>query len=98
MFRKIHHGEAALAAVELAQVLIEQGRLAEVAKFCRSLRPLLEPLRQNRILDAAMGALVRAGAYGPLSLDLVRQIKATIKAQASNARARRAWHALTAAR
>ncbi len=97
IFRGIHHGEAALSACELVGVVLEQGKPAEAARICRSLRPLLEPLRQNRIVDAAMGELVRAGANGSLSLDLVWRIKAAIGAERNNARTRREWRALATA-
>lgn len=56
----------------------------------------LEPLRHNRIVAAAMGELVREVACGTLTLDLVRQVKAAIEAERSNARARREWRALAA--
>ncbi|MEE8526248.1 MAG: tetratricopeptide repeat protein, partial [Thermoanaerobaculia bacterium] len=92
VFRGLHAGEAALAACALLRVVLEQNKPAEATRICRSLRPLLEPLRQNRIVDAAVGELVRVGAYGTLSLDLVRQVKAAIEAE--RARTRREWRAL----
>ncbi len=90
MFRRLHHGEAALCGVELVRVVIEQGKPAEAARICQELWPLLEPLQSNRIVEAAVGELLRAGARGSLSLDLVRQVKARLEGE----RARRPWRAL----
>jgi len=94
VFRKLHVGETALAACDLVRVILEQGKPAEAARVCQDMRPLLEPLRSNRIVDAAVGELVLAGAVGSLSLDLIRRVKGTIAAQRNDARARRAWSAL----
>ncbi len=97
VFRGLHAGEAALVGCDLVRVILEQGKPAEAVRVCQGLRPLLEPLRPNRIVDTALGELLLAGAVGSLSLDLVRRVKATITAQRNDVRARRAWRALTMA-
>ncbi len=96
IFRKLHHGEAALSAVELVQVILEQGKPGEARQFCRSMWPLLEPLERNPIIGAAFGELLRSGARGSLNLDLMKRIKARLEDEQNrrDARARQRWRAL----
>ena len=92
IFRGLHFGEAALAGVELVRVLLEQGKPGEAQQVCNSLLPLLDPLEQNPIVEAAFGELLRAGARGSLCLALTRQIKASIEGERT--KASRQWRAL----
>ncbi|MEE8522714.1 MAG: hypothetical protein V3T72_02185 [Thermoanaerobaculia bacterium] len=94
IFRGIHLGEAALAGVELVQVILEQGKPGEARQVCESLHPLLEPLERNPIIAAAVGELLAASFSGSLALNLVKRIKARIKDAAEDAAARRQWRAL----
>jgi tetratricopeptide (TPR) repeat protein len=96
-FQGSHFGEAALAAVELVRVLLEQGKPGEARKVCRSLFPLLGPLEPNPIISAAFGELLQAGAFGSLSLDLVKRVKAKLEEARRDVKARRQWRALTVA-
>lgn len=91
-----HHGEAALAAVELIQVVVEQRKPGEAQRICQSLWPLLEPLERNPLIGAAFGELLRAGARGSLDLDLMKRIKASIESEKTrrDAKARPRWRAL----
>jgi tetratricopeptide (TPR) repeat protein len=96
-FRGLHVGEAALAAVELVRVLLEQGKPGEARQVCRSLFPLLEPLEPNPIISAAFGELLQTGAFGSLSLDLVKRVKAKLEDARRDVKARQQWRALKVA-
>ncbi|MEE8525041.1 MAG: hypothetical protein V3T72_13985 [Thermoanaerobaculia bacterium] len=95
IFRTVHIGEAALIAVELVQVTLEQGKPGEARQTCGSLHPLLASLEENPIIGAAVAELAAASFAGSLGLDLVERIKARIKdARAGDAKARQQWRAL----
>ncbi len=96
IFRGLHLGEAALAAVELVQLLLERAKPAEARQFCRSLQPLLEPLEQNPIIGAAFGELLLAGFRGSFGVDLCKRIRSRIEDARTrrDAAARRRWRAL----
>ncbi len=97
IFRGVHLGEAALAAVELVQVILEQGKPGEARQVCESIHSLLEPLERNPIIAAAVGELLTASFSGSLALNLVKRIKTRIKDAAEDAAARRRWRALAVA-
>jgi hypothetical protein len=80
IFRKLHYGETALVTCELARVLLAQGRHTDAFEAAASLRGLLEPLRGNKIISAAIGDLLRSGQRG-LTLTLVQRVKARIEGE-----------------
>lgn len=77
-FREVHPGEAALATCELVRVRLRQGQHEAAYRAAASMRTLLEPLRDNPILSAAIGDLLRFGRVG-LTLALAERIQARIE-------------------
>jgi len=77
-FRDLHPGEAALATCDLVRVhlLRKQPEYAYLA--ATSMRALLEPLRHNKIISAAIGDLLGCSQAG-LTLALVKRVQARIE-------------------
>jgi len=76
--------DAALGAAELARVLINQGKTAEVVEIAEILRPHIFSLNEGGIAAAAVTDLYRSAAEGTLSLDLVlKVIKAIQRARSA---------------
>jgi tetratricopeptide (TPR) repeat protein len=90
IFRDLHHGEAALATCDLARIQLLRGWPADAWRTATTTRALLEPLRHNKIISAALGDLLRCGQAG-LTLALVEQVRARIE---SERRRRRGWQLL----
>ncbi len=94
IFQRLHYGITAQVVLELAQVLLEQGRPRDAWQTCKTLRRLVAPLQRDPILGATLAELLRLEAGG-LSLDLVKRARAVVEQQSQkDAKARRAWRAL----
>lgn len=91
-FHSEHFGEAALATCDLVQVQLRRGDLASAYLTASSMRALLEPLRHNKIISAAIAQLLRADKDG-LSMALVARIRDEIEAQRKDLAA---WSSLAA--
>ena len=72
IFHGVHPGEAALATCELIRVKLKQGDLAGARLAAIGLKPLIEPLRHNKVISAALADLLRLGRKS-LTLALVQQ-------------------------
>ncbi len=79
VFHELHLAEAAVATCDLARIQLLQGRPTAAYETTRSMLVLLEPLRHERIVSAAIAELIREGRQG-LTLALVEQVKARIQA------------------
>jgi tetratricopeptide (TPR) repeat protein len=90
LFRGLHHGEAALATCDLVRIQLLRGWPADAWRTATTTRALLEPLRHNKIISAALGDLLRCGQAG-LTLALVEQVQARIE---SERRRHEAWQLL----
>ncbi len=86
IFRKLHLGEAALAAVELIRIQILQGKANLASATCQQVTSLIIPLGANRVVAAALVELLR----GELTLGRVQAVKIRIE----EAREHREWHSL----
>lgn len=89
LFSSLHLTETALATTDLVRVQLLRGKSGEAYETAKSMLRLLEPLRNNRIVSAAIADLLRGGEAG-LTLALVEQVKATLEA----ARERPEWRSL----
>ena len=78
IFRELHHGETALATCELVRVQLLLERPEDAYQAATAMRVLLEPLRHNKIISAAIGDLLRSGRTG-LTLALVQRVMARIE-------------------
>jgi len=92
-FREIHPGETALATCDLVRVQVLQGDAAQAGKTAASMRALLEPLRYNEILSAAVAELLRCRHEG-LTPALVERVRASIESERQHLEA---WRALQCA-
>lgn len=72
-FRSLHLGETALATCELVQVYLKLHRPEDAYLAATSMRALVEPLKTNKIISAAIGDLLRSGQTG-LTLTLTKQV------------------------
>jgi tetratricopeptide (TPR) repeat protein len=92
LLSETHHGEAALATCDLVRNLLVQERSIEAFEVATSMRSLVEPLRHNPIISAAIAELLRTGTEG-LSLALIQKVRRKIE----NERKRRtSWQLLRA--
>jgi tetratricopeptide (TPR) repeat protein len=91
-FRVLHPGEAALATCELVRVHIRRNQPEEAHLAATSMRALLEPLRHNKIISAAIADLLRCGRAG-LTLALVERVQARIEDERK--RHQQMWRSLT---
>ena len=80
IFWDLHFGEAALATCELIRIRLKQGYVEESLSLASSMRALVEPLRHNMIISAAIVDLLRSGRQG-LTLTLVRQVMSQIEGE-----------------
>ncbi len=80
VFHTLHYGETALATCELVRIQLLQERPTDAYLTATSMRALLEPLRHNRIISAAIGDLLRCGRAG-LTLALVKRVKTRIEGE-----------------
>jgi tetratricopeptide (TPR) repeat protein len=78
IFQGLHHGETALATCELVRILLAQERPEDAYETAMAMRALLEPLRHNKIISAALGDLLRCG-HTSLTLTLVKRAMAQIE-------------------
>jgi len=90
IFRQLHTGEAALATCDLVRVQLRQGLDVAAYQTATSMRALLEPLRHNKIISAAIGDLLRCGETG-LTLALVDRSRNQIE---SERKRRKLWQSL----
>ncbi|HEX9734004.1 MAG TPA: tetratricopeptide repeat protein [Thermoanaerobaculia bacterium] len=90
IFRGLHHGEAALTTCDLVRIQLLRGRPGDAYLTATSMRALLEPLRHNKVISAALGDLLRCGQAG-LTLALVEQVRARIE---SERKRKQAWQLL----
>lgn len=79
-FRDLHPGEAALATCELVRIQILRKQPEEAYLAATSMRVLIEPLRHNKIISAAIADLLRCSQAG-LTLALVKQVQARIESE-----------------
>ena len=86
IFSDIHPGETALATAWLVRVQLMAGRRQDACQTARTMYRLVEPLRKNPIVSAALADLLRVGEAG-LTLELAEQVIAKMEA----ARERRDW-------
>ncbi len=89
-FRHLHIAECAVATCDLVRVQLLQNRPESAIRTARSMVALLEPLRHNRIVSAAIADLLRKGLQG-LTLALVGLVKARIEGERRDPAA---WRAL----
>jgi tetratricopeptide (TPR) repeat protein len=80
IFSKLHYGEAALATCELVRLRLIQGRYETAHETATRMRALLEPLRSNKVISAAISDLLRHGQAG-LTLALIQRVMAQIKGE-----------------
>jgi hypothetical protein len=80
IFRDLHHGETALATCELVRAQLLLGRPEDAYQTATAMRALLEPVRHNKIISAAIGDLLRSGQAG-LTLALVKRAMARIESE-----------------
>ncbi|MCP4593373.1 MAG: tetratricopeptide repeat protein [bacterium] len=80
IFKNLHYGETALSTCDLVRIQLLQGRVVDAYHTATSMRALLEPLRHNKIISAAIGDLLRSGQAG-LTLALVKRVKAQIRSE-----------------
>ena len=71
---------SALVAISLVRVQLLNGKPSEAFQTALSMIKLMEPLRHNRVVNAAISALYRGGEQA-LSLDLVRKAEQRIRAE-----------------
>ncbi len=79
-FSKINLGEMALVACDLVRVEILRGAFAEAFKVAQRLLRLVEPLRHNRVIGAAIADLLRNGERG-LTLALIRKVRSRLESE-----------------
>ncbi len=89
ILRRLHYGDAALAAVELVKVQLLQRRSDAAWRTAVTVRELVIPLSRNRIVSAALLELLRGGRAA-LTL---RRVEA-VRAQILKARERQDWCSL----
>lgn len=92
LLRRTHHGETALATCDLVRNLLVQRRPEEAFGVATSMRALVEPLRHNEVVSAAIAELLRSGREG-LTLAIVRRVRTRIE---SGRQQRSAWLRLAA--
>lgn len=78
--RSCHLGEAALATCDLVHVQLQLGNPREAYLTATSMRALVEPLHNSKVITAALAELLRAGQEG-LTLALVERIKRQIESE-----------------
>jgi tetratricopeptide (TPR) repeat protein len=78
--RSCHLGEAALATCDLVQVQLKLRAPREAYLTATSMRALVEPLHNSKVITAALAELLRAGQEG-LTLALVERIKRQIESE-----------------
>ena len=61
LFRRTHYGEAAIATCELVRLELQGGDWEAAFQAAKSLRPLVEPLRHNKVVSAVLADLLRFG-------------------------------------
>lgn len=79
-FKEVHLGEAALLTCDLIKVRLLQGQYLPAYETAREMLTLLEPLKDNEIISAAIADLLRNGQAG-LTLALVENVNAQIEGQ-----------------
>ena len=89
-FLEHHLGEAALATCELVRVQLQIDRAVDAYATAEKMRALVEPLRHNKIISAAIADLLRSGQKG-LTLALVDRLIAKLK---SERQSKQNWFAL----
>jgi tetratricopeptide (TPR) repeat protein len=94
-FRTLHRGEAALATCELVRIHLLRKRPGEAYLAATSMRALVEPLRHNKIISAAISDLLRCGRSG-LTLALVQRVQLRIEDERKHHQ--KMWQSLTASK
>jgi tetratricopeptide (TPR) repeat protein len=79
-FARIHLGEMALVACDLVRVELLRDRPASAFQVAQQLLKLVEPLRHNPIIGAAVADLLRRGEEG-LTLALIRSVKSRLESE-----------------
>ncbi len=90
-FRELHPGKAALATCDLVRVRLLQKQPEDAYMATLSMRALLEPLRYNRLISAAIGDLLRCG-QASLTHALVEGVKSRIEDERQ--RDQKTWQAM----
>jgi tetratricopeptide (TPR) repeat protein len=80
IFRRLHYGETALATCELVRIEMLLGQPEDAYHTAISMRTLLDPLRHNKIISAAIADLLRSGQAG-LTLALIKRVTARIEGE-----------------
>lgn len=75
-----HPSDAALATCELVRVMVLQGKSGEGFEIAQTMRALLEPLKANPIVSAAIADLLRSGHAG-LTLAVVEAAYCSIESE-----------------
>lgn len=86
-FSRVHLGEMALAACDLVGIELRRGNEEVAYEVACRLRLLVEPLRHNAIVNAAVATLLRNGSEG-LTLALARAVKAKIEGELKHGESR----------
>lgn len=92
ILRLNHHGDTALATCDLVGLLLRMGKPDRAFSKALSMRALVEPLRHNPVVSAAIAELLRAGSRG-LTLALVEAVRSQIESERQR---RRQWYQLRA--
>jgi tetratricopeptide (TPR) repeat protein len=79
-FARIHLGEMALVACDLVRVELLRNQPASAFQVAQQLLKLMEPLRHNPIIGAAVADLLRRGEEG-LTLALIRSVKSRLESE-----------------
>jgi tetratricopeptide (TPR) repeat protein len=90
IFSELHPGETALATCELVRVQLLLKHPEVAYQTAASMCALIEPLRHNKIISAALGDLLRSGQKG-LTLALVKRVMAQIEGERQR---RQVWRSL----
>ena len=89
-YRTLHPAEAALTTCELVRIYLKQGFSEKAYTTANSMKALLEPLRHNGIISAAIADLIRSGQKS-LTLTLVNHVVGQIEGERQKSRD---WQAL----
>ena len=89
IFSSIHYGETALATTDLIRIQLLRGYPRAAYTTAQTMYQLVEPLRGNPIVAAAVSDLLRVG-QASLELALVEGVKSRLE----KARVRREWRTL----
>ena len=89
-YRNRHLGETVVATCELVRVQLLRSRPLLAYETAMSMRVLVEPLKHNRIVSAALADLLRSGQAG-LTLSLISSVVNRLEAERQNTVV---WHQL----